>query len=104
MKRAMEQPAVPCPKCHSVDALAVQQLADLAHVDGAPWFVNVREIAMVANPSPHDHPVSQVITVGRLRAHVCLGCGFTELYTQGAEMLPVDGQRVLLLESDPAYR
>lgn len=98
----MREPAAPCPKCHCVESLVVRHLADLGHIDGAPRFVNVREIALVDHPAPIPNLTPPVISVGRLSATVCRACGFTELYTRGVEMIPVDGDRVVLLESQPA--
>lgn len=98
----MREPAAPCPKCHCVESLVVRHLADLSQFEGSLRFANVREIALVHHPVATPGLTPPVISVGQLCATVCRGCGFTELYTRGAEMIPVDGDRVVLLESQPA--
>lgn len=69
-----------CPKCNNDEVLFVPQLADRddkLHIK--PLMVHVVEFDW-----RHD------MEFGQIQAYICRGCGFTELYTSGAEKLPVD--------------
>ncbi len=69
-----------CPKCHHDEILFVPQLADRdddLHVK--PLVVHVLEFDWRAD-----------MEFGRIQAYICRACGFTELYTHGADKLPAD--------------
>ena len=77
-----------CPKCKHDEILFVPQLADrddAFHVK--PLVVHVVEFDWRAD-----------MEFGRIQAYICRDCGYTELYTVGAEKLPankIPGAKVL---------
>ena len=69
-----------CPKCKHEEILFVPQLADrddAFHVK--PLVVHVVEFDWRAD-----------MEFGRIQAYICRNCGYTELFTAGADKLPVD--------------
>lgn len=91
----------PCPRCDSPAGLHVRRVADVGHIGGAPCLHLLKEMAMVRNPGRFHEQQRGFISVGRLEAHVCNSCGLCELYTIGADMIPVDGDRVVAIGPDP---
>ncbi len=77
-----------CPKCSHDEILFVPQIADRDDdLNVKPLVVHVVEF---------DWRDDQ--EYGRLQAYICRKCGFTELYTKGAEQLDaakIPGARVL---------
>jgi predicted nucleic-acid-binding Zn-ribbon protein len=82
-----------CPKCKHQEVIFLPQIADRDDND------SVRPLsAHVVHFDWKDD-----VEVGRLQAYVCRGCGYTELYTKEARLLPwekVPGAR-LLTPNDP---
>jgi predicted nucleic-acid-binding Zn-ribbon protein len=69
-----------CPKCQHGEVLFVPQIADRDDDDKVrPLVVHVVE-----------YDWREDTEFGRLQAYVCRGCGYTELYTEKAGLLPVD--------------
>lgn len=68
-----------CPKCGHGEILFVPHVADRDDRD------IVRPLVLHVT-----HYDWKDVEVGTLQAYVCRGCGFTEIYTQGAASLPVD--------------
>lgn len=77
-----------CPKCQHDEILFVPQVADRDDQDRVkPLVIHVVEFDWRDD-----------MEFGRIQAFICRKCGFTELYTKGAERLPADkipGARVL---------
>jgi hypothetical protein len=69
-----------CPKCDHGEVLFVPQLADRDDDDKIrPLVMHVVEFGWKEDSE-----------FGRLQAYVCRGCGYTELHTEKAGLLPVD--------------
>lgn len=68
-----------CPKCGNAEVLFFPKVADRDDRD------NVRPL--VLHVTHYDYKDDEI---GVLQAYVCRGCGFTELYTQGASAIPAD--------------
>ncbi len=81
-----------CPKCHHDEVLFVPQVADRDDkLNIKPLMIHVVEFDW-----RHD------MEFGQIQAYVCRGCGFTELYTSGADKLLVEkipGARILKADS-----
>jgi len=82
-----------CPKCKNPEVIFLPQIADRDDDD------SVRPLsAHVVHFDWKDD-----VEVGRLQAYVCRSCGYTELYTKEARLLPLEkvpGAR-LLTPNDP---
>ncbi len=69
-----------CPKCNHDEVLFVPQLADRDDDDKIrPLVVHVVEYGWRDDAE-----------FGRIQAYVCRACGYTELYTEKARLLPAD--------------
>jgi predicted nucleic-acid-binding Zn-ribbon protein len=69
-----------CPKCQHTEVLFVPQLADRDDDDRIrPLVVHVVE-----------YDWREDAEFGRLQAYVCRSCGYTELYTEKAALLPLE--------------
>jgi predicted nucleic-acid-binding Zn-ribbon protein len=69
----------PCPKCGHLEILVVPHIADRDDRDEVrPLTLYVRH----RDWRDDEH--------GQFQAHVCRGCGYTELYIANAGHLPVD--------------
>jgi predicted nucleic-acid-binding Zn-ribbon protein len=78
-----------CPKCRHNEILFLPQIADRDDK------FNVRPLVVhVVHYDWRDD-----MEMGKIQAYVCRGCGYTELYTVEAKLLPVDkvpGAKVLV--------
>jgi len=80
-----------CPKCGANEILFLPRLTDS----------NFDELAVFTEGAFMKR------LFGRIEAHICRGCGYTELYTSDPEKIPVDrivGARVLRGSDKNAYR
>jgi hypothetical protein len=68
-----------CPKCNGREILFVPRVADRDDRD------TVRPLVLHVT-----HLDWKDIEVGALRAYVCRACGYTELYTEHPEAIPID--------------
>jgi predicted nucleic-acid-binding Zn-ribbon protein len=69
-----------CPKCDHREVLFLPQLADRDDDHNVrPLVVHVVEFDWRDDAE-----------FGRIQAYVCRKCGYTELYTKGADSLPID--------------
>jgi predicted nucleic-acid-binding Zn-ribbon protein len=68
-----------CPKCGHREVLFVPHIADRDDRD------TVRPLVLFVKH--HDWKDDEI---GQVQAYVCRGCTYTELYTAGAETIPVD--------------
>jgi predicted nucleic-acid-binding Zn-ribbon protein len=69
-----------CPKCGHREILFVPRIADRDDKD------NVRPLVLHVQ----HYDWKDDTEIGRIQAHVCRDCGYTELYTARAKELPVD--------------
>jgi hypothetical protein len=93
-----------CPKCEHDHILHVVEVADRAGTTGSPapgerpeplaqGTYHPLRIARIVNPDPRLIGPREA-AVGLVEAYVCRRCGFTELYTRGAELIAPDGTQV----------
>ena len=77
-----------CPKCNHPEVLFVPQIADRDDRDVVkPLVIHVTEFDW-----------REDMEFGRIQAYICRKCTYTELYTKGADKLPIDkipGARIL---------
>jgi predicted nucleic-acid-binding Zn-ribbon protein len=78
-----------CPKCRHNHILAIAQVADS---DGD---FSVKQLkAAIVHRGTSFFGAEKLGTAGEISAYVCKRCGYTELYTQGVDQIPIDGTRV----------
>ena len=96
--------AVPCARCAHTPTIDLSELADLVGDDPYPRsdthdpsllageFKPLR-IARVENPTKGFF-APQDAAAGIVQARACTKCCYTELWTRGADLIPIDGVRV----------
>ena len=93
-----------CPKCQHNRVLHVREVADSTGRHSTPTvgtslpveatgYFNPLRIARIENPGAGFFDVPDA-AAGVVEAFVCRACGFTELYTRGADQIPIDGTLV----------
>lgn len=82
-----------CPKCSAKRILRVSRIEDKA--PGGKGAV----LAVRSRVRDGDEGLGEWVNIGVFEAIVCARCGFTELYIQSPETIPVDGRIVSVLEA-----
>lgn len=77
-----------CPKCRGTRLLLVDRMPDAS--DNGGWD----ELKVARTTRKGVFGFELLDAVGALSAIVCRECGYTELYTNGADQIPVDGTHV----------
>ena len=83
-----------CDKCHAREMLFLPRVCDY------------QNSALAAYVKDDGGGIGTLVIHGRLQAYVCRACGYTELWTESPQDIPVDeieGAR-LLREAESPYR
>jgi predicted nucleic-acid-binding Zn-ribbon protein len=78
-----------CPKCQHNHILLIERVPDTGEYSTEIRHLHIAEI-FVGEGWLGD----KTDRAGKLSAAVCRACGYTELYTTGAALIPVDGKYV----------
>lgn len=92
-----------CPKCQNNRILLIDRVPDTGE-----YSTEIRQLH-VATAFAGEGWLGddKVASAGKLSAAVCKQCGYTELYTNSPELIPVDGRYVREVvgpESSTPYR
>ena len=79
-----------CPKCQNNHVLLIDSVPDTGE-----HFTEIRQLHVaIAFAGEGWLGGDKVTSAGKLSAAVCKQCGYTELYTNAPELIPVDGRHV----------
>lgn len=84
-----------CPKCGGTSLLRIGQVPDTGEYASE---IRALHIATVVTGKAWLTGGDVLGVAGQLTAWVCRQCGYTELYTLGADQIPIDGKFVSLVE------
>jgi predicted nucleic-acid-binding Zn-ribbon protein len=86
-----------CPKCNHAEILLLKRVAgELVYMSRPPGQAASPPLVPGA-----PAPASTWRRASPREAYICRACGFTEYYTLDVESIPVDGDLVALLSSEP---
>lgn len=79
-----------CPKCQHNHILLIESVPDTGE-----HFSEIRQLNVATTLAGQGwFGNDKVATAGKLSAAVCKQCGYTELYTNQPELIPIDGRYV----------
>jgi predicted nucleic-acid-binding Zn-ribbon protein len=78
-----------CPKCRHNHILLIENAADTGESS-----IEIRPLHVAIAFAGEGWLGDKVMAAGQLSAAVCKQCGYTELYTKDAPLIPVDGRYV----------